>query len=114
MVKSTCRVSASGMVLHRCRRVLRIAVCSQRLRYLELKTNAFMNWGNFYDLDMQMEHNICKTTFLVEFDPHCNKAVFTDARKTPFQAPDWNYPQISKADMDKAAILSAADICFTR
>lgn len=45
---------------------------SDRLRYLELKTNGFMNWGNHYDMDSHFEQAACsKSTSLIEFDPKC-------------------------------------------
>jgi hypothetical protein len=62
---------------------------AERLRYLELKTNAWMNWGdlmssaaamhltllaagNFYDLEGRVAHTACKkSTILAEFDPLC-------------------------------------------
>ena len=60
----------------------------ERLRYLEMKTNAYMNWGNWYDLDSQVDENICKhTTNLVEFDPACDAdgkdGVIGDREATP-------------------------------
>ena len=32
----------------------------ERLRYLELKTNAWMNWANHYDLDRIEDKSACK------------------------------------------------------
>merc|ERR1712166_1441708 len=45
---------------------------SERLRYLELKTNGFMNWGNHYDMDSHSEPQLCrKSSNLAEFNPAC-------------------------------------------
>jgi len=44
----------------------------ERLRYLELKTNAWMNWGNHYDLDRLEDKTACaRQTTLIEYDPAC-------------------------------------------
>lgn len=45
---------------------------SERLRYLELKTNAWMNWGNYYDMEAQSDPSICSNaSSLIEFNPDC-------------------------------------------
>jgi len=45
---------------------------SERLRYLELKTNAYFNWGNYYNMESIVERSVCKkSTTLAEFDDKC-------------------------------------------
>ena len=60
----------------KCTRCLRgwlsVWACSERLRYLELKTNAYFNWGNYYNMESIVERSICKkSTTLGEFDANC-------------------------------------------
>jgi len=46
---------------------------SERVRYLELKTNARMNWANHYDLDWKKYPEECDhISQLMEFDPYCD------------------------------------------
>jgi len=45
-----------------------------RVRYLELKTNARMNWANHYNLDWIQHPHECKNIHrLKEFDPKCDE-----------------------------------------
>ena len=43
----------------------------ERLRYLELKTNAWMNWANHYDLDRLEDTTACKRHQRMTTAPRC-------------------------------------------
>lgn len=44
---------------------------SERLRYLELKTNAYLNWGNHFNMETLITMPCNKASDLGEFDPKC-------------------------------------------
>eukprot|EP00658_Telonema_sp_P-2_P025404 TRINITY_DN2022_c0_g1_i1.p1 TRINITY_DN2022_c0_g1~~TRINITY_DN2022_c0_g1_i1.p1 ORF type:complete len:315 (+),score=45.20 TRINITY_DN2022_c0_g1_i1:65-1009(+) len=45
---------------------------SERLRYLELKTNSRAAWGNYFDMESRMFQSVCqRKSDLAEFDPTC-------------------------------------------